>query len=1183
MRARASHVRRNVTTPVSRAPHSSTLGGGGVGGAARDESNTATMSAQSQFEAWFTVVVIACAFIALLKDYIQPDHVMMLSVCALNVAGVISITEALSGFANEGLLTVGALFVVAAGISATGGLDWYMGKVLGKPRTVGGAQLRLMLPIACVSGFLNNTPVVAIMIPIVLRWAEATGMAKEQLLIPLSFASVLGGTCTLIGTSTNLVVQGMVTDWVRTHEGTSAVSIGLFDLGVYGVPVALAGIAYVLVASPFLLPRGSGRIGGEPKESREDKEDLLVGARVEGWSPAVGHTVAASGLRGLPGLYLVSVRRGEALLRAIGPEFILNQGDILYFTGLIESLGKVCAEYGLMAITQEHDDEDEEDAGDGRAAANVAAEPSEKLTADGGGGSSFSLSAVSSIADLQKLARTHAIYKEPESIYALRRRKSRPRASHSQGDEPNFGASPGYYSSDGASGGASGGGAESGATSAGASDSDDPAVARSKSQALKLYGENLKSAFDDSQISAKESETALGPPLVTVDVDPDADPQNPAHTGRMVLGISANDRPGLLHDISQALNRLRVQLLHCEASAVGSRSVSIWRLQVLQDTTTKEEIVLVINTLLEPVTGIEAVKKRGQSVVRCSVKPGASIIGKTPAEADIRTTYGGAIIAVQRAGRAPPGKLSMLRFQVSDVLVFQAQDGSPLIKLLELNEGVDVEVDERLERTRADFDVIDHGSGAANAGKEFLIAVRIETTARNFIGKTAVESGLRALPGLFLVSIERTRSSAGTSDGGDTGVPADRTTVIDPSEPLEANDVMWYAGGASAIASLRRIPGLAPYSSDQVEKLEVSSHDRRLIQAVVAKTGDLVGKSIRDVKFRTRFNAVVIAVHREGARVHSRIGDVVLHPGDVLLLDAGPDFRQSAGAQSGFALISVLDDSTPPRLSMLIPSLLCALAMIALYTAGVMELFTAAILAAAVMIASGTMTQQEARAAVKWDVLVCIAGAFGVSKAMQNSGVAEEIAKKLVYLGQVTGTGEVGLLTAVYLATFLISNIVTNNAAAALMLPIAASAADAQSIELEKMAFLLMLAASASFMSPFGYQTNLMVYGPGGYVFKDFIKFGFPMQLTLLVVSIAIVGIDASLRWIIYVVVVLAFFITSVMTTIGFRDLGGCARRCVSRLAATATRAKTTKSNADIDIERGGNDGGNDGVRAHGV
>ena len=134
--------------------------------------------------------------------------------------------------------------------------------------------------------------------------------------------------------------------------------IGLFDLGLYGAPVALAGIAYVLLASPFLLPKGARRIGSGPRDQRrgEDEEDLLVGARVEGWSPAVGHTVAASGLRGLPGLYLVSVRRNQALLRAIGPEFILNQGDILYFTGMIESLGKVCAEYGLMAITQEYDE-----------------------------------------------------------------------------------------------------------------------------------------------------------------------------------------------------------------------------------------------------------------------------------------------------------------------------------------------------------------------------------------------------------------------------------------------------------------------------------------------------------------------------------------------------------------------------------------------------------------------------------------------------------------------------------------------------------------------------------------------------------------------------------------------------------------------------------------------------------
>jgi len=1106
------------------------------------------MAAVDDFRAAWTVLVLVLAFVALLRDLIQSDWVMMLSVCALNLAGVLTITEALEGFANEGLLTVAALFVVAAGISATGGLDWYMGKLLGKPRTTAGAQLRLMLPIACVSGFLNNTPVVAVMIPIVLRWCESTGMAKEQLMIPLSFASVLGGTCTLIGTSTNLVVQGMVQTWSREHAGSGTVDIGLFDLGAYGAPVALAGVAYVLLASPFLLPKGARRIGGATKEDRgEDEEDLLVGARVEGWSPAVGHTVAASGLRGLPGLYLVSVRRNEALLRAVGPEFTLNQGDILYFTGMVESLGKVCAEYGLMAITQEHDDEEEGEFDD-------SAERRETLN-------DLAMHSSSSIADLQKLARTHAIYKETDGgIYALKKRRRRPRPRHSQGsqndssDAGGGGAplTPGYSSSDG-----------NAYVSGGASDSDDGLSRSIKAQALRIYGDNLKTAMDDAMISAKESETALGPPLVTVDVDPDADQSNPEHVGRMVLGISANDRPGLLHDISQALNRLRVQLLHCEASAVGSRSVSIWRLQVLQNTTTKEEITTVIKTLLEPVTGIEAVKKRGQSVVRCGIKAGSSLVGKTPAEADLRGAYGGAIIAVQRGGRAPLGKLNAVVFQVNDVLVLQAQDSSPIIKLLEESEGVAVEEDERLSKTREDLEIIGHGAGMMNTGKEFLIAVRIESTARNFIGKTAVESGLRSLPGLFLVSIERTRSAAATAGVGES--PADRTTVIDPSEPLEANDVMWYAGGASAIASLRRVPGLAPYSSDQVDKLEVSSHNRRLIQAVVAKTGDLVGKSIRDVKFRTRFNAVVIAVHREGARVHSRIGDVVLHPGDVLLLDAGQDFRHSTRAQDAFALISVLDDSTPPRLRLLIPSLLCAMTMIALYTAGVTSLFTAAVLAAAVMIGSGTLTQQEARNAIKWDVIVTIAGAFGMSKGMQNSGVAEFVAEKLVALGRVTGTGEVGLLTAVYLATFLISNIVTNNAAAALMLPIAATAAETQNIPLEKMAFLLMLAASASFMSPFGYQTNLMVYGPGGYVFADFIKFGFPMQIILLVVTIAIVGVDKDVIWIPVVVVVVGFVVAVVATTVGFAAAYERLQRQFARISRRQHRRRSSDVTFDTD------------------
>ena len=219
---------------------------------------SSSSSSPAPWEGWFTVAVVIVAFGCLLWDLIQPDHVMIGALGVLMASGVISVEEGLAGFANEGLLTVAVLFVVAAGISATGGLDWYMGKLLGRPRTVAGAQLRLMLPIAIVSAFLNNTPVVAVMIPIVQKWAENIHVPKAQVMMPLSFASILGGTCTLIGTSTNLVVLGMLRDW-RGADGTSETehSMGLFDLGLYGVPVALTGMTYMLLASGALLPGGA--------------------------------------------------------------------------------------------------------------------------------------------------------------------------------------------------------------------------------------------------------------------------------------------------------------------------------------------------------------------------------------------------------------------------------------------------------------------------------------------------------------------------------------------------------------------------------------------------------------------------------------------------------------------------------------------------------------------------------------------------------------------------------------------------------------------------------------------------------------------------------------------------------------------------------------------------------------
>jgi len=1076
------------------------------------------------FQPWYTVFIVSISFVCLVKDYVQSDLLFCAALALLITGKVITVEEGIQGFANEGLLTVAALFVVAQGISSTGGLDWYMGRFLGKPKTIASAQIRLMFPIAVISAFLNNTPVVAVMIPIVQRWAENNGMSKKQVLMPLSFASILGGTCTLIGTSTNLVVAGMLETWAKENKeevGTENVDIGLFDLGKYGVPVAFSGIVYVLIFSRYLLPGGNlqrGRRSGSSSQANraagdDDHEDVIVGAKVTPWSDAVGRTIEASGLRGLPGLYLVSVRRSGSLIRAVGPEFLINQGDILYFTGLIESLGSICSDHGLTAMTHEDDDHEEpslsEVSNEGENVVPISRASSSE--------------AMKEILDLQALARSQAI-------------DGKDKAAHLYKD--------------------------------GRDTSDTIGAA-------------------DASVSAAEMNAALGPALVSVEKDPDASEDDHA---RMVLGISAADRPGLLHDISKSLNRLKVQCLHSEASAVGGRSVSIWRIVALDPETKREEIRAVVQAMLAPTTGSGAQKERGQMVMRCKVKVGSTLVDKFVKDVDFRATYGGAIIAVQRNGRAPSGKLRDVRLEANDSLVVQVRPDSSLVTLqqiarnaalkskqendgrrgsgsnsrrssqdnllnssrrnrsssLDLERGnhEDAEYNEALrneltavanmemnvedltglDRCKVDFDIPwEDVAQLGDDAKEFLIGVQIEDTARQFIGKSAIESGLRTLPKLFLVSIER-----GVFD--ENNVLKEELT-IDVSEALAPGDILWYAGAAVAVSSLRKIPGLTTLGSDQASKLSSSNQERRLVQAVVAKNGPLVGKSIRDMKFRTRYNAVVLAVHREGQRVHAKMGEVVLHAGDVLLLDAGPDL-----VREGFALVSILEDSAPPRLSLLVPAITCAVAMIALYTFGVMSLLVAAILAAGVMIASGALSQQEARDAIKWDVIVTIAAAFGLSKALQHSGVASFMAEQLVKLGTATNTGEIGLFVGVYLATFLISNVVTNNAAAALMFPIAAEAAAEANISLLKMSYLLMLGASASFMSPFGYQTNLMVYGPGGYVFKDFLNFGFPMQLVQLVVSVAAIAAD-ELWYLLWIVLGGVLLVVSLAKIYGFENI----------------------------------------------
>ena len=308
---------------------------------------------------WQTIIVALTILIMLVvisTDKIGADWVMVTTLVFFMVTEVISLKDGLAGFSNAGILTVMVLFVVAEGISRTGALDYYMGKVLGKPKTIAGAQLRLMLPISFMSAFLNNTPIVAVMIPLTIRWAKNAGLPRQQLLIPLSYATILGGTCTLVGTSTNLVVSGLLKE---DYPGTPAGEIGIFALGLYGVPNLLLGLAYMMIFSPFLLPNGRVAIN-------TDADTILLGAKVKPWSPAAGRTVRRSGLGNSGGIYLVNVRRAATgnMIYAVSKDFVVSVGDELYFAGSVSGFNDFCEKHALEMIVTEDLGVSEDDAPD---------------------------------------------------------------------------------------------------------------------------------------------------------------------------------------------------------------------------------------------------------------------------------------------------------------------------------------------------------------------------------------------------------------------------------------------------------------------------------------------------------------------------------------------------------------------------------------------------------------------------------------------------------------------------------------------------------------------------------------------------------------------------------------------------------------------------------------------------
>jgi len=378
----------------------------------------------------------------------------------------------------------------------------------------------------------------------------------------------------------------------------------------------------------------------------------------------------------------------------------------------------------------------------------------------------------------------------------------------------------------------------------------------------------------------------------------------------------------------------------------------------------------------------------------------------------------------------------------------------------------------------------------------------------SLVGKTIEEAGLRHLPGLYLAEINR--------DG--QVLPA-----VSPHERLRANDRLIFVGVVESVRDLQRIRGLVP-ATNQVFKLDAPRSHRCLIEAVISERCPVVGKTIRDGRFRSRYNAVVIGVAREGERLKGKIGDIILRRGDTVLLEAHPSFVETHRHSRDFYLVSPIEDSKPPRYEKAGTALAILLGMVLVVSLseslgditlmlgslkialGRITMLKGALLAAAAMLAFRCCTLAEVRRAIDWQVLVAVGAAIGIGTSLEATGAARSVAGYVVHsIGQNPWLA----LLVIHAMTSLLTELVTNNAAAAIMFPF--SLALAQQLGVNPMPFVISIitAASASFATPLGYQTNLMVYGPGGYRFSDYLRIGIPMNILVTLITVII----APLVW----------------------------------------------------------------------
>ncbi|HUG35924.1 MAG TPA: SLC13 family permease [Candidatus Limnocylindrales bacterium] len=376
------------------------------------------------------------------------------------------------------------------------------------------------------------------------------------------------------------------------------------------------------------------------------------------------------------------------------------------------------------------------------------------------------------------------------------------------------------------------------------------------------------------------------------------------------------------------------------------------------------------------------------------------------------------------------------------------------------------------------------GEALESAAREFV--VEMEVIPNGALDGAQVEAGgLRSLQGVFLAEVRRER---------DVIAPARPDTVV------RGGDVLVFVGRADHVLDLRNKPGLRSAEHKHAQAFHAAGHT--YFDAVVGPSSPLAGSTLREAEFRSRYQAAVLGIHRSGVPLRAKLGAVRLHVGDMLLVLSDEGFRERWRDRSDFLLIAHRGGLAPAstRQAWLVGAVL---GTVVLGNAmGLFEILQATMVGALILVATRVLTMSEARRAIDTDVIILIAASFGLGRALEVTGLATTVADGI--MAPFDALGPSGPLLGLLIATIALTEMITNNAAVVLMFPVAMVVAEANGLDPRSAALALAIAASASFLTPIGYQTNTMVFGPGGYRFGDYIRLGLP--LTILLVVVLIVG-----------------------------------------------------------------------------